>query len=81
MSQWLEVMQGLRMGFLFEGRSGNASLGRPLFIVVVSQEMGRGEKVGRRKGRKEGKGVWTNIEGCPMSLWSLNRSLTEPWRV
>lgn len=59
------VMQGGEWGFLFEEQSGNASLGRPLCSLKVSQNWGRGERIGKRKG-KEGKGTGQTSEGCPI---------------
>ena len=59
------VMQGGEWGFLFEERSGNASLGRPLCSLKVSEsELGAGREDWEEKGKGR-KGDWTNIRGLP----------------
>jgi len=59
------VMQGGEWGFLFEEQSGNASLGRPLCSLKVSEsELGEGREDWEEKGKGR-KGDWTNIRGLP----------------
>lgn len=65
------VMQGGEWGFLFEERSGNASLGRLCSLKVKSARIGGGERgLGRERERKE-RGPDKHQKAAPLSLTVL----------